>query len=155
MKAKQRVYSNLFCWLFQTSSTLAFFPLRIVLGIIFFAHGAQKLFGWFGGKGLEGTASSFAEKLHLVPGIFWATLAGGGEFLGAVLLLLGLATRIAALNLVIIMTVAIFTAHLKAFFVHDGGMEYALSLWAGAFALLIGGGGSLSLDKVITRSKNS
>lgn len=154
MKKNRRAFSTLLDRLFQTSSTFAFFPLRMVMGLIFFAHGSQKLFGWFGGKGLEATATSFAEKLHLVPGALWATLAGWGELLGAVFLFLGLATRLAALNLMIIMTVAILVAHRKAFFVHEGGMEYALCLWAAAFALLVGGGGSFSLDKIMVSKRN-
>ena len=51
---------------------------RLVLGVIMFAHGAQKLFGWFGGYGLKGTAGFFAESLGITPGILWAGMAGGG-----------------------------------------------------------------------------
>ncbi|WP_134389965.1 DoxX family protein [Methylacidiphilum sp. Yel] len=138
-------------YIFRTTPSFAFLPLRIALGLIFFAHGSQKLFGWFGGKGLEATALSFTEKFHLVPGILWASLAGGGEFLGAILLFLGLATRLAAFNLVLIMSVAILVVHRHAFFVHDGGMEYALSLWAGSLSLVVGGGGFFSLDRQISR----
>ncbi|TFE65673.1 DoxD-like family protein [Candidatus Methylacidiphilum fumarolicum] len=138
-------------YILRTTPSFAFLPLRLVLSLIFFAHGSQKLFGWFGGKGLEATALSFAEKFHLVPGILWASLAGGGEFLGAILLALGLATRLAAFNLVVIMSVAILVVHRHAFFVHDGGMEYALSLWAGALSLVVGGGGFFSLDRQISR----
>ncbi len=103
--------------------------LRLVLGITMAAHGAQKLFGWFGGYGLQGTAGFFADKLGLTPGSFWATLAGSGEFFGGLLLILGLATRLAALNTAVVMLVAIITVHNSAFFL-PAGMEFALSLLA-------------------------
>ncbi len=64
-------------------------PLRIALGVIFLSHGGQKLFGWLGGKGLEGTAGFFAGKLGLNPGILWALLAGIAEFGGGLLVVLG------------------------------------------------------------------
>ncbi|CAI9084801.1 DoxX family protein [Candidatus Methylacidiphilum fumarolicum] len=150
MKGNSKVAFIMY-YILRTTPSFAFLPLRLVLSLIFFAHGSQKLFGWFGGKGLEATALSFAEKFHLVPGILWASLAGGGEFLGAILLALGLATRLAAFNLVVIMSVAILVVHRHAFFVHDGGMEYALSLWAGALSLVVGGGGFFSLDRQISR----
>lgn len=119
--------------------------LRLVLGITMSGHGAQKLFGWFGGYGLQGTAGFFAEQLGMKPGIFWATLAGSGEFFGGLLLILGLATRIAALNTAIVMLVAIVSVHSSAFFL-PAGMEFALSLLAMSVALIISGGGALSAD---------
>ncbi len=119
--------------------------LRLVLGFTMAAHGAQKLFGWFGGYGLQGTAGFFAEQLGMKPGIFWAALAGSGEFFGGLLLILGLATRFAALNTAIVMLVAIVTVHSSAFFL-PAGMEFALSLLAMSVALVISGGGALSAD---------
>ncbi len=124
---------------------LATIPLRIALGIIFMAHGSQKLFGWLGGKGLAATAAFFAGKLGLTPGILWAGLAGMGEFGGGLLLLLGLATRLGALAIAVVMLVAITAVHWGAFFM-PAGIEYALSLFASAAALLIAGGGKFSLD---------
>ncbi len=120
-------------------------PLRIGLGLIFLAHGSQKLFGWLGGKGLVGTADFFALKVGLTPGIFWATLAGIGEFGGGLLLFLGLFTRLGALSIAIVMLVAIFKVHWGAFFMPTGA-EFALSLFCSALALLITGGGNFSLD---------
>ena len=119
-------------------------PLRIALGVIFMAHGGQKLFGWLGGKGLEGTAGFFV-KLGLTPGMLWAALAGLGEFGGGLLVLLGLCTRFGALSIAIVMLVAIFKVHWGAFFM-PAGIEYAATLFAAALALLSAGGGRFSLD---------
>jgi putative oxidoreductase len=105
----------------------------------------QKLFGWLGGKGLEGTAGFFAGKLGLTPGILWALLAGIAEFGGGLLVLLGLFTRLGALFISTVMLVAIFKVHWGAFFMPTG-IEYAVSLFAAAVALLISGGGKFSLD---------
>ena len=126
--------------------------LRLVLGLIMAAHGSQKLFGCFGGYGLQATAGFFADKLGLSPGLFWATLAGSGEFFGGVLLLVGLATRFAALNTAVVMLAAILTAHSSAFFLPTG-MEYALSLFAMSVALIVSGGGAMSADAYLSRSK--
>lgn len=120
-------------------------PLRISLGVIFLAHGGQKLFGWLGGKGLEGTAGFFAGKLGLTPGILWALIAGIAEFGGGLLVLLGLFTRLGALFISTVMLVAIFEVHWGAFFMPTG-IEYPFCLFAAAVALLIAGGGKFSLD---------
>jgi putative oxidoreductase len=120
-------------------------PLRLALGLIFLAHGGQKLFGWLGGKGLAGTAGFFAGKLGLEPGMLWALLAGLGEFGGGLLLLLGLFTRLGAFMVALIMLVAIFKVHWGVFFMPTG-MEFAFALFAMALALLIIGGGKFSLD---------
>lgn len=119
--------------------------LRLGTGGVLAAHGAQKLFGWFGGYGLEASAGFFANQLGLTPGIFWAALAGGGEFFGGLLLIIGLATRFAALTVGITMAVATFAVHGGGFFAPEG-MEYTLTLLAVSIALLISGGGALSLD---------
>ena len=123
---------------------------RLVLGLVMTAHGAQKLFGWFGGYGLKGTAGFFGEQLGLNPGLFWAALAGGGEFFGGLLLILGLATRFAALTVGIAMAVAIVTVHSSAFFA-PAGMEFPLTLLAISIALLLSGGSALSADAALTR----
>jgi putative oxidoreductase len=120
-------------------------PLRIALGVIFLAHGGQKLFGWFGGKGFLATAGYFAGKLGLTPGWLWALLAGGGEFGGGLLLVLGLFTRFGALSIATVMVVAIVKVHWGTFFMPTG-VEYAFSLLGCAVALLIAGGGQFSLD---------
>ena len=125
-------------------------PLRIALGLIFLAHGSQKLFGWFGGKGLMGTADFFALKMGLTPGMFWAALAGIGEFGGGLLLLFGLFTRLGALSVALVMLVAIFKVHWGAFFL-PAGAEFALSLFCSALALLITGGGKFSIDALLQK----
>ncbi|HEY8932186.1 MAG TPA: DoxX family protein [Rariglobus sp.] len=119
--------------------------LRIVVGLVMAGHGSQKLFGWFGGGGFAASANAFAS-MGLKPGVVMAGLAGGGEFIGGVLLILGLFTRLAALNTAVIMAVAIWTVHRGAFFADRGGMEYPLVLLAAAIVLLETGGGALSID---------
>jgi putative oxidoreductase len=126
-------------------------PLRIALGVIFLAHGSQKLFGWFGGKGLLATAGYFDGKLGLHPGLLWALLAGAAEFGGALLVLLGFYTRLGALSIAIVMFMAIAKVHWGTFFL-PAGMEYAFSLLGSAVALLIAGGGKFSLDGWLQRT---
>jgi len=123
--------------------------LRIVLAPSIAAHGAQKLFGWFGGGGLKGTAGFFgAGGLGFRQPLAMATLAALGEFAGGVLLALGLLTPLGAVGVVGVMTVAILTVHLKkGFFVTKGGYEYNLLLLAGAAALAATGPGRFSLDR--------
>ncbi|WP_017446871.1 DoxX family protein [Gayadomonas joobiniege] len=126
-------------------------PLRLVGGTIFAAHGAQKLFAWFGGYGLEGTGQ-FMESLGLSPGYLMAMLAGSAEFFGGLLLILGLLTRPAALALAVTMIVAIFSVHFEnGLFMSNNGYEFALALFSITVALLIQGGGRYSLDRFIAR----
>lgn len=133
--------------LFSTTNTFSTLPIRIGVGVIMVAHGSQKLFGWFGGYGLEGTGQFFAENLGLKPGILMAALAGGTEFAGGILLILGLLTRLSGAALAGTMAVGIWTAHSSAFFASNNGMEYPLTLLLASLTLLIAGGGALSLDK--------
>lgn len=135
------------------ASNWATIPIRLAVGAVMFAHGAQKLLGWWGGKGLRNTATFFAEQLQLTPGIFWASLAAGAEFIGGAAILLGLFTRFFSLTAAIIMAVAIMTVHNSAFFL-PAGMEYALALFLGALSLVISGGGALSADAILFRSSN-
>ncbi|RRJ96319.1 DoxX family protein [Opitutaceae bacterium TAV4] len=137
------------------ASNWAALPVRLAVGGVLFAHGAQKLLGWWGGYGLQATASHFADKLHLTPGIFWASLAAGGEFVGGAAILLGLFTRFFGLTAAVIMAVAIATVHNSAFFLDKGGMEYALTLLLGALSLIFSGGGALSADALLFRSSNT
>ena len=123
--------------------------LLIPIGIIFVAHGAQKLFGAFGGYGLEGTGQ-FMASLGLTPGYLMALLAGSAEFFGGLALLFGVLVRPAAAALAFAMLVAIFSVHIdKGLFVDKNGYEYALALLAASVALLISGAGRLSLDSAI------
>ena len=119
--------------------------LRIPVGIIFAAHGAQKLFGWFGGHGLEGTAEIFVS-VGLTPGYWMALLAGVVEFFGGLALVMGLLIRPAAAALAVAMLIAIAVHWGKGFFAASGGYEYALALFAASAALLFSGGGRYSLD---------
>ena len=123
--------------------------LRIPVGIIFVAHGAQKLFGAFGGYGLEGTGQ-FMASLGLAPGYLMALLAGSAEFFGGLALLLGLLVRPAAAALAFAMLVAIFAVHIdKGLFMSNNGYEFGLALLAAAVSLLISGAGRASLDEAL------
>jgi putative oxidoreductase len=133
--------------LLATTHSLAFLPLRLGVGVAMVGHGAQKLFGWFGGHGLQGTAQFFAEKLDLQPGLLMAALAGGAEFFGGLLLIVGLLTRVAGLSIAGTMAVAIITVHPNAYFASNSGMEYPLLILLASLSLVIGGGGALSMDR--------
>ena len=123
--------------------------LRIFVGIIFAAHGSQKLFGAFGGYGLAGTAQ-YMESIGLAPGYLMATLAGGTEFFGGLALIIGLLARPAALGLTFLSLVAIFSVHIShGLFMANNGYEFALALLGGSIAVLIEGAGKLSADRAI------
>ena len=125
--------------------------IRILVGIIFMAHGAQKLFGLFGGGGLAGTAQ-FMESLGLAPGLLMALLSGGAEFFGGLALVIGLLVRPAALALTVTLIVAIFSVHIgNGLFMANNGYEFDLALMAGTLAVLVEGAGKLSLDRLIVR----
>ena len=133
-----------------TESGAAALALRIPIGIIFVAHGAQKLFGWFGGYGLDGTGQFFGS-IGLDPGYLLALLAGAAEFFGGLALVFGVLVRPAAAALAFTMVVAIVSVHLgKGFFMDTGGYEYALALLAASLSLLFSGAGRLSVDRAIT-----
>lgn len=123
--------------------------LRLPTGIILAAHGAQKLFGAFGGYGLEGTGQWMAS-IGLEPGYLMALLAGSAEFFGGIALLLGLLTRPAAIVTAITMLVALFSAHWQGgLFLSNNGYEYALTLFAVSVSLAIQGGGRLAADTLL------
>ncbi|WP_290524629.1 DoxX family protein [Alcanivorax sp.] len=140
---------NLIRTLTQTQSSWPPLALRLTVGIIFMAHGAQKLFGWFGGYGLEGTGQWMAS-IGLEPGYLMALLAGSGEFLGGLALVLGLLVRPAAMVTGFTMIMAILTVHIgNGLFMSNNGYEFGLALLAATVSLLITGGGNLSADKAI------
>ena len=127
--------------------------LRIPVGIIFIAHGAQKLFGAFGGYGLEGTGQ-FMASIGLTPGYLMALLAGSAEFFGGLALLFGLLVRPAAAALAFAMLVAIFSVHFdKGLFMANNGYEFGLALLAASVSLLISGAGRASLDAVLMSAR--
>jgi putative oxidoreductase len=146
--------------LFQTSESVSPLILRVLLGIVMFPHGAQKVLGWFGGAGFATTLASFSDKMH-IPAAF-AILAILTEFFGPIALFLGFLTRLAALAIAFDMLVAALLVHVHSgFFMNwlgkqkGEGLEYDLLLWAIALALIIQGAGRFSLDRVIaTRLRN-
>lgn len=134
-----------------TSASAAALPLRIVIGVAFFAHGAQKLLGIWGGGGISGTAVFFA-KTGIPLASFFAVVVSLVEFFGGIVIFLGLYTRWAAIPLSIDMIVALFSVHIKkGFFVNKGGFELVFLLLGCAIALVILGSGVLSLDRFMSR----
>lgn len=145
------MYTQLVKTLFDTTGGYAALALRVPVGLILSAHGAQKLFGWFGGNGLAGTAQWMAS-IGLEPGLLMALLAGGAEFFGGLALMAGLLTRPAALVSAFTMLVAIFSVHISnGLFIANGGYEFALGLLAATVALTIQGAGRLSVDGLLAR----
>lgn len=125
---------------------LAYPMVRIAIGLILMPHGAQKLFGWFGGYGLTGTAGYFGGTLGLEPGIAFALVAGIIEFFGGLALALGLLTRPIALVVTAFLATTI-TFHLSnGFFWTAGGIEYPLLWGLMTLAIFLRGGGQWSLD---------
>jgi len=126
--------------------------LRAVVGLWMVPHGAQKLFGMFGGGGISGTAGFFSQ-IGLEPAVLMAVLAGGTEFFGGILLAIGLLTRPAAVAICILLLVAIFSVHIgNGFFMQTGGFEYA-SLWFfAALYFVFRGGNRYSVDAKLGRA---
>jgi putative oxidoreductase len=125
---------------------LALLVLRLVVGLLFVGHGAQKLFGVFGGGGLEGTAGMF-DNIGLQPGWLHARAAGTAEFLGGALIALGLFTPFAAASLIGVMTTAVITVHARnGIWNTNQGYEFNVVLSAAVFALAGIGAGAWSLD---------
>ena len=137
-----------------SNAGIAALALRVPVGIIFAAHGAQKLFGWFGGYGLEGTGG-WMDSIGLSPGIVMAFLAGSAEFFGGIALILGLLTRPAALALSVAMLVAIFSVHISnGLFMANNGYEFGLALLAASVSLLFSGAGKASVDSMLAKRFN-
>ncbi|HGM5581264.1 TPA: DoxX family protein [Pseudomonas putida] len=137
--------------LFATRAGFGLSIIRILVGLIFMAHGSQKLFGLFGGYGLEGTGQ-WMESIGLAPGYLMALLSGSAEFFGGLALVLGLLARPAALALSVTLVVAIFSVHIgNGLFMSNNGYEFALALLGGTLAVLVEGAGRLSLDRLIAR----
>ncbi len=135
--------------LYESLSGLSYPLIRVAAGLILVPHGAQKLFGWFGGYGLEGTAGFFSGQLGLEPGMFFAVLVGSTEFFGGLMLALGLLTRPVAITIAIVMAVAISVHVPDGFFWTNGGYEYPLMWGLIALAIALKGGGEYSLDRKI------
>ncbi len=137
--------------LISTPSGVDTLPIRVGAGVIFTAHGAQKLFGWFGGYGLEGTAG-WMDSIGLGPGYLMALLAGSAEFFGGLLLIFGLLVRPTSVVLAITMLVAIFAVHFSnGLFMANNGYEFALALFVVSASLAVRGAGSYSADQVLAQ----
>lgn len=142
--------SNLMNKLIPASNSWAPLFIRLPLGIILMAHGSQKLFGWFGGYGLEGTGQWMAS-VGFEPGYLMALLAGSAEFFGGLALFIGLLARPAAVVTAFTMLVAM-TVHIgNGLFVSNNGYEFALILFATSLSLAVSGAGQLSIDKVLAK----
>lgn len=140
--------------IFQTESEFSPLVLRVALGAVIFAHGAQKVLGWFGGHGLEGTLGFFTQTMGLLMVI--ALLVIAGEFLGSLGLLAGFLTRFSAAGVAAIMSGAVATAHWgNGFFMNwsgkqaGEGFEFHILAIGIAVALMITGGGKFSADQWI------
>jgi len=130
---------------------------RLALGLVIFPHGAQKVLGWFGGLGFDGTMGFFTQQLH-IPALF-AVLAIVAEFAGSLGLLSGFLTRIAAFGILCNMIVAVVMVHwANGFFMNwfgnqkGEGFEYAILAGAMALYLIIQGGGAASVDGAISKA---
>jgi putative oxidoreductase len=141
--------------LFATYPSWSLLVIRLALGIIFFAHGAQKVLGWFGGYGLKGTIGYFQQALKIPPAL--TIMAALTEFLGGAALIVGFLARPVGVGLIILMLVAVAKAHwANGFFINwslqpgkGHGFEMNFALMAMALAVLIGGAGILSIDRMI------
>jgi putative oxidoreductase len=143
--------------LIQTQDDWTSLILRLTLGLVMFPHGAQKALGWFGGYGFSATMGSFTQQMGIPAPL--AFLAIAAEFAGALGLLTGLFTRVAAFGIAVVMIVAIFTVHHQfGFFMNwagsqkGEGFEYHLLALGIAIAVIIRGAGKLSLDAKLSRS---
>jgi putative oxidoreductase len=132
------------------SADLGILLLRLTVGLLLAGHGAQKLFGWFGGFGLAGTAGFFGGQLRLRPARFWTLLAGLSELGGGLLLALGLLTSLGSAAIAAAMLMAIIVAHWPRFWAMDNGIEYPLVLLAAAVGLGLIGPGAYSLDAALS-----
>ena len=141
--------------LLATSNDWALTLLRLVMGVVFFMHGAQKMLGWFGGYGFSGTMGFFTNMMH-IPAVF-AFLAICAEFLGGIGLIVGALTRIAAFGTATNMVVAVLMVHSEVgFFMNwtgqqkGEGFEYHLLAIVIAIVLMARGGGAYSVDRTLS-----
>jgi putative oxidoreductase len=146
---------------FETSDSRLRLAQRLVLGLVMFPHGAQKLLGWFGGYGWRGTMGFFTDTLHIPAPL--AVLVIASEFFGSLALIAGLGTRLAALGATATMVGAVLTSHLDhGFFMNwfgaqkGEGFEYHLLALALSVPLMLEGAGAFSLDRfLLPRLRNA
>jgi putative oxidoreductase len=145
--------------LFTTTNDGVLTLMRLVLGIVFFAHGAQKMLGWFGGYGFSATMGFFSSQMHIPAPL--AFLAIAAEFFGGLGLILGLLTRVAAFGIAMNMLVAVLMVHIHVGFFANWsgkqkgeGIEFHLLALALAIALIIRGGGAFSADRALSEKTN-
>ena len=148
--ATPRLYVPALGGIYHSLSEFAEPILRIALGGVLIPHGMQKLFGAFGGMGLNANAALF-EKLGYSPGMFWGTLVGLTELVGGIMLVIGLFTRFAAAAVLIFMLAALKFTSAKGFFWSNGGMEYPLLIGVCALYFVIRGSGPWSVDHKILK----
>ena len=142
--------------LISTSDDYALAIARLVLGVVFFAHGAQKMLGWFGGYGFSGSMNFFSQMMHIPAPL--AFLAICAEFFGGLGLIVGFLSRIAAFGIAMNMLVAIFTVHIhNGFFANwsgqqkGEGIEYHLLALALLLLVMIKGAGAPSVDRALSK----
>ncbi|HEY0827641.1 MAG TPA: DoxX family protein [Bacilli bacterium] len=132
---------------------LGLFIIRIIVGLLFMGHGAQKLFGWFGGYGIKGTGG-WLESIGIKPGVTMAVLAGLAELVGGALFATGFCTIIGAALITIVMLVAIIKVDAKkGFWVNTNGFEYNLVVIAVVIGVALIGAGEYSLDCILWPDK--
>lgn len=143
--------------LMNTTNDFGLTLLRLALGAVFFAHGAQKTLGWFGGYGFKGTLGFFTQQMH-IPVVF-AVLAIAAEFLGGIGLVLGLLGRVAAFGIACEMAVAVYLVHRHfGFFMNwagtqkGEGYEYHILTLVVCLVIMIKGSGALSIDRSASRT---
>jgi putative oxidoreductase len=146
--------------IFNTSNDYTLTLLRLAAGVIYFAHGAQKLLGWFGGRGFSATMIGFTQHMH-IPALL-AFLVIAAEFFGGLGLIFGLLGRIAAFGIFCDMLVAVLLVHVHVgFFMNwsgtqrGEGYEFHLLALAATLAVVIRGSGALSIDRLLMRRKLS
>lgn len=149
----------MFTKLFRTRDDWTLTLIRVVAGGVMLPHGMQKMFGWFGGAGFTGTIHNFGQRGFSAPLVFLVIVT---EFFGSLGLILGLFSRVAAFAIAVDMTVAAITttSHFGMFINWAGkqkgeGMEFQFLMVAMALAILIGGGGALSVDRGLSGGKDS
>ncbi|MBV9209554.1 MAG: DoxX family protein [Acidobacteria bacterium] len=143
--------------LIATAPTWFTLPVRLALGAIFFAHGAQKVFGWWGGRGFSASVSGTPPFGFMRPAWFWMGAAVFSEFLGSLLVFFGLLTRVGAFFIMCVVLTAMFGVHWAGGFFMSSqpipGIEYTLALLGMSLALVIAGGGQASIDMGLMKAR--